>query len=98
MIEWLADNVSVLKMQHNAHREFHMSVEQHLLHRKRIGDAPVFLNARDREACIAHDQIWEMRMILPDGAALDIAGSSLDNCVRVGRQAVASDHTPHLAA
>ncbi|MFT3965252.1 MAG: hypothetical protein QM690_05170 [Sphingobium sp.] len=98
MFDWLADNFSVFKMQHNAHREFNMSVEQHLLHRARIGDAPVFLTRKDRDACIAHDQIWELRVILPDGAALDIAGSSFDNCIHVVRNLVTGGHRPHLAA
>ena len=89
MIEWLADNVSVFKMQHNAHREFDMTVEQHLSHRARIGDAPAFLNGKDRNICVAQDTLWEMRLILPDGVTMDIAGSSLDNCISAGRHAVA---------
>lgn len=98
MLDWLVDQVSVFKMQHNAHREFNMSVEQHLLHRQRIGDAPIFLDPRDEQACIAHDQIWEMRLILPDGAAVDVAGSSLDNCVSASREMVMKDQRPHMAA
>ncbi|HEX7858377.1 MAG TPA: hypothetical protein VF503_32235 [Sphingobium sp.] len=98
MIQWLADNVSVFKMQHNAHREFNMSVEQHLLHRDRIGNRPSFVNAMDRDACIARDQLWELRVIMLDGLTMDIAGSSLNNCVHVCRQAVTRNATPHLAA
>ncbi|HEX7874594.1 MAG TPA: hypothetical protein VF475_16910 [Sphingobium sp.] len=98
MIEWLAENVSVFKMQHNAHHEFKLSVEQHLLHRKRIGEALFFLNSKDRETCVARDELWELRIILSDGAVMDIAGSSLDTCVGAARTAVEGERIPHLAA
>lgn len=97
MLEWLADHVSVFKMQHNAHREFNMSVAEHLSHRERIGDPPSFLSARDRDACIADDQLWEMRIILPDGASLDIAGSTLANCINVGRHVITQSEPAHIA-
>jgi hypothetical protein len=98
MLEWLADNVSVFKMQHNAHREFHMSVEQHLRHRDRIGDSPVFLGAKDRETCVANGELWELRIIMPDGATMDFAGSSLGNCIHASRRMVTSDQSAHMAA
>ncbi len=98
MIEWLAENVSVFKMQHNAHREFNLSVEQHLLHRKRIGEALFFLSPIDREFCVARDELWELRIILSDGSVRDIAGSTLDKCIGAARAAVEGERRPNLAA
>lgn len=98
MLEWLTDHVSVFKMQHNAHREFNMTVEQHLAHRGRIGDAPLFLDSGDRAACVESDQLWEMRIILPGGVVMDLAGSSLDACLDVGCKAVEQETISSLAA
>jgi phage/plasmid primase-like uncharacterized protein len=89
MLQWLTDNVSVFKIQHNAHREFHMSVEQHLQHRQRIGERTMFVTPLDRDACIARGQIWELRVILHDGTSHDIAGSTLHNCIGAIRQKIA---------
>ncbi|MET0238718.1 MAG: hypothetical protein ABW184_02370 [Sphingobium sp.] len=97
MLDWLSDNVSMFTIQHNAHREFHMTVEQHLLHRRRIGDMPGFADARDRDACIAHDQLWELRVVLHDGAVVDFAGASLDACIRATRRIVARNATALVA-
>lgn len=97
MLEWLADNVSVFKIQHDAHREFHMSVQQHLAHRVRIGNSPLFLNARDCDICIANNSLWELRVILADASTFDIAGSSLDNCVTTLRNLLAHRQIPAAA-
>ncbi len=88
MLEWLTQTASVFKIQHNAQHEFHMSVEQHLMHRARIGNSPLFLDARDRDASIKADMLWELRVTLLDGATLDIAGSSLENCIMAARSMV----------
>ncbi|MCE7795977.1 hypothetical protein LWE61_05305 [Sphingobium sufflavum] len=98
MLNWLTDNVSVFKIQHNAHHEFHMSVEQHLLHRARIGDAPLFLDPRDRDSCIARDTLWELRVILSDGASYDLAGPSLEQCIRATKALMTRADPLHLAA
>lgn len=89
MLEWLADNVSVFKMQHNAHHEFHMDVRQYLAHRTRIGNSPMFLNPRDGDISISQSTLWELQVILPDSTMLDIAGSNLENCISAVQNLVA---------
>ncbi|HEX7821871.1 MAG TPA: hypothetical protein VF463_14780 [Sphingobium sp.] len=93
MLDWLIDNVSVFKVQHNAHHEFRMSVQQHLAHRERIGNAPMFLTAQDSDICIAEDILWELRVILDDGAIFDLAGSNLGNCIRATRDLIVERRT-----
>lgn len=93
MLNWLADNVSMFKIQHNAHHEFHMSVQQHLAHRARIGNAPMFRTPTDYDVCIVEDRLWELRIILDDGFVYDIAGSTLDHCVKAARELIAKRHT-----
>lgn len=88
MLKWLTDHVSVFKIQHDAHLEFRMSVAQHLAHRERIGDAPIFVAAHDRATCIERDTLWELRVILADGSAFDIAGSTLENCIQATKPLV----------
>lgn len=90
MLNWLAETVSVFKIQHNAHREFHMSVDQHLAHRTRIGNAPLFLNARDQDLCSARNTLWELRVVLLDGRVCDLAGSTLENCIRATQDLLAT--------
>jgi hypothetical protein len=90
MLNWLTDNVAVFKIQHNAHLEFRTPVAQHLRLRERIGDAPFFLNAGDRTTCIEAETLWELRVILSDGTAFDLAGSSLENCICAAKSQMAN--------
>ncbi len=93
MLNWLADNVSVFKIQHNAHREFHLNVAQHLAHRARIGNAPMFVNARDSDLCASANLLWELRVVLHDGAICDIAGSTLDKCLHAAQGLILNRQT-----
>ncbi|MET0362251.1 MAG: hypothetical protein ABW048_10950 [Sphingobium sp.] len=89
MLNWLTENVSVFKIQYDAHREFHLSVAEHLAHRTRIGNPPLFLRQRDEEVCVRHDILWELRVVMPDGSSFDIAGSTLENCISAVRDLAA---------
>lgn len=97
MLDWLEDNVSVFKIQHDAHHEFHMSVQQHLAHRARIGNAPHFLNQRDADLCAARDTLWELRIILADASIFDFAGSTLGHCVKATQNLIIQRETPVAA-
>lgn len=91
MLEWLADHVSSFRINHNAHREFAMTVAAHLRHRERIGDAPELSSASALSCAQAKDELWELETILEDGSRITVAGPDLASCIGHVRRKIATN-------
>lgn len=93
MLAWLVDTIAFFRLQHDAHREFGMSIEDHLRHRERIGDQPHPSHASALADCIAADELWELRATLPDGAAVNLFGPDLESCIAAVQERMAAQES-----
>jgi hypothetical protein len=85
MFEWLVENVAFFKLHHNVHREFGMTVQEHLDHRRRIGHPAVASGPEAMKLCQQRDELWELLAVLPCGLSIEAAGPDLSDCIRAVR-------------
>lgn len=80
-LDWLSSHSEGIRIQHNAHREAHRTIERHLLHRERLGERVLLSDHNAKRVCAAKDSLWELSVVRQDGTELHVAGPAIGPCI-----------------